>query len=455
MTEVRAATDLHAGGDYVLKGATVLDAGGRRRADVAIRNGMVAAVGEDLEGGAVLDASGCVLTCGLVDLNAGVGQPGHEEHETVQTAARAAVLGGYTTIVARADTSPMVDSAAMVKEIVALGADAACRVLPSATITVGAAGERLAPLAELAALGVRLFADAGVGVNDARLLRRALEYAAALDAIIVQFAQDPALAAGGHMNEGPWSSRLGIGAIPCEAEEVVVMRDLALARLTGGRLHFRTLSTAASWAMVAGARRRGLQVTAEAALHHLLLSDAACAEFDPATKFSPPLRSEADRLALQAALAAGDIDAVVSDHTPHSVEDKEVPFDEATPGASSLQWTLALALTDLTLRTEGGASPDPSAPAGATVPIGLAELIAALSWKPAQILNGTAAAGRIEPGSVADLVVIDPTASWVLDAARGASRSRSTPFAGRTLRGQVRHTIVGGVPVVIDAVAQC
>jgi dihydroorotase len=435
--------------EFVVRGAVVIDRDGRRRADVAVRDGVVVAVGDELDGGTVLDASGCILTPGLVDLNAGVGQPGHEETETVRTAARAAALGGFTTIVARPDTDPVVDCAAVAKEVLLLGADAACRVLPAATVTVGAGGERLVPMAELAELGVRLFADDGVGIADGRLLRRALEYAAPLGVVIVQFAQDPSLAAGGHMNEGAWSSRLGIGGVPAEAEEVVVMRDLALARLTGGRLHFRTLSTAASWAMVAGARRRGLPVSAEASIHHLLLTDEACSSFDPATKFRPPLRTTEDRAAIVAAVAAGDVDALVSDHTPHSIEDKEVPFDEAAPGASSLQWLLAVALSELTLAdaSEGGA--------GRTGPVGLAELIAALSWRPRAILTGMPdAGGRIEPGAVADLTVIDPTATWTLDPLAGASRTRTTPFAGRTLRGRVRHTIVGGVPVVLDAVAQ-
>ncbi len=445
MSELTARSG--AAGEFVLRGAEVLDRSGRRRADVVVSDGSVVAVGEGLSAATVLDAGGCIITPGLVDLNAGVGQPGYEETETVHSAARAAALGGFTTIVARADTHPVVDSAAMVKEVLALGVGAACRVLPAATITVGAKGERLAPLAELASLGVRLFADDGRGVPDARLLRRALEYAAALGAVIVQFAEEPSLAAGGEMHEGVWSSLLGIGGIPSEAEEVVVMRDLALARLTGGHLHFRTLSTAASWAMVAGARRRGLRVSAEVALHHLLLTDSACAEFDPATKFRPPLRPEADRRAVQSMLAAGEVDCLVSDHTPHSIEDKEVPFGEATAGASSLEWLVALALTELTL-VDVGQGGDRSA-----VPVGLAELIGALSWKPAALVD-PATTGLIERGAVADLTVIDPTATWTLDPLRGASRSRTTPFVGRALRGRVRHTIVRGVPVVIDAVAQ-
>lgn len=433
------------GDEFVLRGATILDRGGRRRADVAVRDGLIAAVADNLSGPAVLDSVGCVIVPGLVDLNAGVGQPGHEESETVHSAARAAALGGYTTLVARADTDPVVDCAAMVREVAALAAGACCRVVPTATVTVGGQGEQLSPLGELARLGVRLFCDDRVGICDARLLRRALEYAAGCGVVIAQFAQDPSLAAGGHLHEGEWSSRLGIAGIPSEAEEVVVMRDLALARLTGAALHFRTLSTAASWAMVASGKRSGLRVSAEVSLAHLLLSDAACATFDPATKFSPPLRGDADRAALVAALAAGEVDALVSDHTPHAAGDKDVPFDEAMAGAASLEWVLALALSELTF---GENSSPPT-------PVGLAALIASLSWKPAAILSGMdGTAGRIEVGQPADLAVIDPTAEWAVDPARGASRSRTTPFAGRRLRGRVRHTILAGEAVVIDAVPQ-
>ncbi len=442
--------------EFILRGGSVLDASGRRRADVAVRDGRIVAVAAELSGAgsgvAVLDAGGCVIVPGLVDLNCGLGQPGREEAETVHSAARAAALGGYTTLVARADTDPVVDSAAMVREIHALASGACARVLPSATVTVGAAGDALVPMFELAALGVRLFCDDGVGLHDARLLRRALEYGAGCGAVIGSFAQDRSLAAGGHLHEGEWSSRLGLAGVPPEAEEIVVMRDLALARLTGAALHFRTLSTAASWAMVASARRGGLRVSAEVSLAHLLLTDAACATFDPATKTSPPLRPEADRRALVSALASGEVDALVSDHTPHSAQDKDVPFDEAKAGASSLEWVLALALSELTLG-EG---------TGDHEPVGLAQLIASLAWRPAQVLTGNrdhhptppGGGGLIEPGAVADLAVIDPTATWMLDPAKGASRSRTSPFKGRTLRGRVRHTILAGEPVVIDATLQ-
>jgi dihydroorotase len=290
-------------------------------------------------------------------------------------------------------------------------------------------------MAELADLGVRLFVDDGVGVQDARVMRRALEYAAGLGVVIAQHAEEASLAAGGQLHEGEWAARLGIGGIPAAAEELIVMRDLALARLTGAALHFQHLSTAGSLAMVGAARRGGLPVTLEATVHHALLTDADCATFDADTKFRPPLRPEGDRSAVLAGLGSGLVDALVSDHTPVAVADKEVPFDEAAPGAVGLEWTLALALGELGLDLD--------------------TVVGLLSWRPAAIAGLLAHhGGPIEPGRVANLCVIDPAAVWSLEPAAGASRSRNTPFAGRALRGRARHTVLRGEPVVIEFEAQ-
>lgn len=418
----------------VLRGGTLLDATGERPGDVVVADGVIVAVGPGLDGDRVLDCGGCVVAPGLVDLNASLGEPGQETVETIATAARAAALGGFTAVVARPDTLPMIDDAAVVTHIGHLAAGAACEVHCAATVTVGAAGERLSPMAELVEAGVRLFVDDGVGVQDARLMRRALEYAAGLGAVIGQHAEDAALAADGHLHEGEWSSRLGIAGAPAEAEELIVMRDLALARLTGGRVHFQHLSTAGSLAMVNAAKRSGLPVTVEATVHHAHLTDAACAEFDPATKFRPPLRPEGDRAAVHEALRSGLVDALVSDHTPVAATDKDVPFAEALPGAVGLQWVLGLALGPLALP--------------------VATAVGLLSWRPAAIAGLTGRhGGPIAPGGPANLCVVDPTACWALDPRAGASRSHNTPFAGATLGGRVRHTILGGEPVVIDAEA--
>ena len=423
--------------DLVLKGGRVVDATGSRVADVVVGDdGRIAAVGSDLHADRVLDASGCVIAPGLVDLHTHLRQPGREEAETVESGSRAAALGGYTAIVAMPNTEPAIDSAAVVHEVLDLGAKAAlCDVRVAGAITVGRAGDRLAPIAEMAQLGVRLFTDDGRGVQDAALMRRALEYAADLGVILAQHCEDETLAAGGHMHEGEWSSRLGIAGQCAETEELMVMRDIALARLAGARVHFQHLSTAGSIAMVRAARANGVPVTAEATTHHFTLTHAECASFDPVFKVNPPLRTDADVAAVRAGLADGSVDAIATDHAPHAQEAKEQPFDQAPPGMLGLETALALALTELDLPIQS--------------------VLALLSWQPAEIagLTGTHG-GPVAAGYLANLCVIDPAAEWVVDPALLASRSRNTPYAGRKLTGRVRHTLLAGEAVVIDGEPQ-
>src|ERR1700736_3006183 len=341
----------------VIRGGTVVDANGSRRADILIRDGVVASVGPSMSGGApgtvVLDATGCFVAPGLVDLHSHLREPGQEEAETIETGARAAALGGYTAVVAMPNTEPAIDNAAVVGQVLDLGAATICDVRVAGAITVGRFGKQLAPMAEMAALGVRLFTDDGRGVQDARLMRRALEYASALGVTLAQHCEDETLAADGHMHEGEWSSRLGIPGAPAEAEELMVVRDLALCRLTGAPIHFLHLSTAGSVAMVRGAKASGLPVTAEVAPHHFTLTDAAVASYDPVFKVNPPLRTAADVEAVKAGLAAGTLDAIATDHAPHAQEAKEAPFDEAPPGMLGLETALALAITELDLPIQG------------------------------------------------------------------------------------------------------
>ena len=412
----------------------MIDATGERMADVLVSGGRIVSVGSDLDvpvGATVLDAAGCIVAPGLVDLHTHLRQPGQEEAETVETGARAAALGGYTAVVAMPNTEPALDNAAAVREVLELGATAICDVRVAGAITSGRLGRELAPLGEMADLGVRLFTDDGNGVQDARLMRRALEYASALDVTLAQHCEDKVLAAGGHMHEGEWSSRLGVPGQPAEAEEVMVGRDIALARLTGGRMHFLHLSTAGSVAAVRAAKAEGLAVTAEAAPHHFTLTDAAVAGYDTVFKVNPPLRTAADVAAVKAGLADGTIDAIATDHAPHAAEDKEVPFDQARPGMLGLETAVALALTQLEL------------PVGA--------VLALLSWNPARIAGlESTHGGPVAEGRPANLCVIDPAATWVVDPDALASRSRNTPYAGRKLTGRVRHTILRGEPVVVD-----
>jgi dihydroorotase len=419
----------------VIRGGEVVDASGSRRADVLVEDGCIAAVGDDLAADITLEAGGCVVAPGLVDLHTHLRQPGKEEAETVETGARAAVLGGFTAVLAMPNTTPAIDSAGVAREVLDLGRDACCDVYTSGAITVGRAGTQLAPMAELAALGVRFFTDDGTGVQDGRLMRRALEYARGLGVVLAQHCEDDVLAAGGAMNEGAVSARLGLPGQPAEAEEVMVMRDIALARLTGGRVHFQHLSTRRSVALVAAAKAEGLAVTCEATPHHLALTDELCASYDPVFKVNPPLRTAGDVTAVRAGLADGTIDCIATDHAPHTPETKEQPFDEAPPGMLGLETALAVALTHLELP--------------------LAELLALLSWRPARILGiEDTHGGPIAEGRPANLCVIDPTATWTVEPERLASRSRNTPYAGMMLSGRVRHTLVGGEAVVIDAECQ-
>ena len=421
-----------------IRGGEVVDATGRRRADVVIEDGRIAAVAHDGSAGSadvVLDAGGCVVAPGLVDLHSHLRQPGREEAETVETGARAAALGGYTCILAMPNTTPAIDSAGVAREVLDLGRGTTCDVRTSAAITVDRAGTQLTPMAELAALGVRFFTDDGSGVQDARLMRRALEYARGLGVILAEHCEDDVLSAGGAMHEGAWSAKLGVPGQPAEAEEVMVMRDIALARMTGGRVHFQHLSTRRSIALVGAARAEGLAVSCEATPHHITLTDAACQGFDPVFKVNPPLRTDDDVAAVRAGLAAGTVDCIATDHAPHAPETKEQPFDQAPPGMLGLETALALALTNLDLPIE--------------------RVLALLSWNPARIIGvDDAHGGPIADGRAANLCVIDPAATWTVDASALASRSRNTPFAGMELTGRVRHTVLAGEAVVVDGEAR-
>jgi dihydroorotase len=402
-------------------------------------DGRISTVGSKVSsvpaGTVVLDASGCIVSPGLVDLHAHLREPGREEAETVESGARAAALGGYTAVVAMPNTEPAIDTAAVVSQVLELGLESCCDVRVAGAITVGRQGKLLAPIAEMAAMGVRIFTDDGSGVQDARLMRRAMEYASALGVTLAQHCEDASLAGGGHMHEGEWSSRLGIAGQPAEAEELMVMRDLALARLTGAKLHFLHLSTAGSLAMVRGAKASGLVVTAEVTPHHFTLTDAAVATYDPVFKVNPPLRPGSDVAAVKEAIADGTADAIATDHAPHAQESKELPFDQAPPGMLGLETALGLALTELEMPIE--------------------KVLALMSWQPAAIAGlAPEHGGPIVEGGPANICVIDPSHKWVVDPKTLASRSRNTPFAGRTLLGKVRHTVLRGEPLVINYEAQ-
>ena len=423
----------------VIRNGTVIDQLGERRADVVVVDGRIAQVGTDVTAPddattdvTVLDATGCIVSPGFVDLHVHLREPGREEAETIETGSRAAALGGFTAVVAMPNTDPAQDSVGTIEFVRAQGVRAGlCEVIPSGCITVGRAGEQLAPLGELAAAGVTLFTDDGNGVQDPGLMRRALEYAKPLGITLAQHCEVASLTKGAVMHEGSCCSHLGLPGWPALAEELMVHRDIELVRLTGAPVHLLHLSTARSVELVRAAKADGLPVTAEATPHHFTLTDTLLESFDAVYKVNPPLRTPADIAAIEAGLADGTIDAIATDHAPHPPEAKEAPLDQAPPGMLGLETALALALDELDMP--------------------IADVLAALSWKPAAIARIADRQGRpIEVGEPANIAVFDPAHEWTVVPAHLASKSRNTPYAGRTLRGKVRHTIFAGTPVVVD-----
>jgi dihydroorotase len=425
----------------VVRGARVVDpAGGRDEVtDLLIEGGRIGALDGSTSGATVLDADGLVVAPGLVDLHTHLREPGREDKETIETGCRAAALGGYTGVSAMANTDPVADTAAVVHEVRALGARAGlCDVFPVGAITRGLAGEEMAELGEMIQAGVRMFSDDGRCVPSARVLRNALTYARAFDgAVIAEHCEDASLAEGGQMHEGYHSYSLGLAGQPREAEEVVVARDIALARMTGGRLHLCHLSSAGSVDLVRRAKAEGLRVTAEVTPHHLVFTDEDLRTYDSNFKVNPPLRTTEDRNALVEGLADGTVDAVATDHAPHAVEEKETEFDQAPFGTTGLETALAAVLTFVV------------APGAMT----LGRAVEAMSIGPARILGAEDHAAPLEPGAPANLVVFDPAAEWVVEPPF-ASKSRNSAFLGRTLRGRVLHTIYRGELVVADGKAQ-
>ena len=420
----------------VIKGGTILDQRGEQVGDVRIEGGVITEVGPSLTGDRVLDASGCMVSPGFVDLHVHLREPGREEAETVETGSRAAALGGFTAVVAMPNTEPPHDSVAVVQMVRRLGEQAGlCEVLPSGCITIGRAGEVLAPMAELAAAGVHIFTDDGTGVQDPLLMRRALEYAKSLGILLAQHCEVSRLTEGAVMHEGGCCSRLGVPGWPSVAEELMVFRDIELSRLTGAPVHFLHLSTAKSVDLVRRAKAEGLLVTAEAAPHHFTLTDELLSGFDPIFKVNPPLRELTDVMAVRQGLADGTIDAIATDHAPHPPELKEMPLDQAPPGMLGLETSLALSISELGLP--------------------LQQVVALLSWKPAAIAGVADRHGRaLEVGAPANITVFDPNLAWTVSSSGLASKSRNTPYVGRSVRGKVRHTVFGGNPVVIDGQAQ-
>jgi dihydroorotase len=421
--------------DLVLAGGVVV-AGSGSPADAA---GGARAGGSP--GAAVVDADGLIALPGLVDLHTHLREPGREDAETVASGTRAAALGGYTTVFAMANTSPAADTAGVVEQVWRLGRAAGhCDVRPVGAVTEGLAGERLAELGAMAAsaAAVRVFSDDGNCVADALLMRRALEYVKAFDGVIAQHAQEPRLTENAQMNEGACAARLGLPGAPAAAEEAIIARDALLAGYTDSRLHVCHVSTAGSVEIIRWAKAKGWRVSAEVTPHHLLLTDDLAATFDPVYKVNPPLRTAADVAALRAGLADGTVDCVATDHAPHAPQDKETEWAAASPGMLGLETALSVVIETMV------------AP-GLLDWAGVAER---MSLAPARIgrLPGaaTGAAACLAAGAPATLTLLDPAARWVVEPAELASRSRNTPYRGRTLPGRVQATFLRGRPTVLD-----
>jgi dihydroorotase len=411
--------------------------------DVLVRDGRITEIAERIDapqGTLEINAEGCWVGPGLVDLHAHLREPGGEAAETIESGANAAAVGGYSALVAMPNTEPALDNVALVSYVLDKGAATRIDVAVAGAITQGREGHHLAPLAEMAALGVRLFTDDGVGVQDPSLMRRALEYARPLGVRLAQHCEDESLAGGGSMNEGVVSSRLGLVGRPALAEELMVMRDIELVRLTGGRVHFLHVSTYRSLQMVIAARSEGLDVTCEVAPHHLTLDETACEGFDAHFKVHPPLRRDFDVRALRQLLRDGCVDAVATDHAPHSPELKDLAFDEAPAGMLGLEHAAALTYDAL-----GGVDCDPM------------RFFEVLSRGPARVAQlrssdsrprHGAHGGDVAEGEDANLTVFDPRATWTVRRDELHSRARNTPYDGRLLTGRVTATIARGQLVV-------
>jgi dihydroorotase len=421
----------------LIRGAKIL--GGEPR-DVLIAGGAVAEVGDGLaapEGAAVVEAAGHILLPGLDDLHTHLREPGREDSETVLTGTRAAAAGGYTAVHAMANTFPVADTAGVVEQVWRLGKESGyCDVQPVGAVTVGLEGKQLAELGAMAdsAARVRVFSDDGKCVDDAVIMRRALEYVKAFDGVVAQHAQEPRLTEGAQMNEGAVSGELGLTGWPAVAEESVIARDVLLAAHVGSRVHVCHLSTAGSVEIVRWAKSKGWDVTAEVTPHHLLLTDELVRSYNPVYKVNPPLRTEADVMALREALADGTIDCVATDHAPHPHEDKDCEWAAAAMGMVGLETALSVVqhtMVDTGLLDWSGVADRMSA-------------------RPAAI-GRLAGHGRpVAAGEPANLVLLDPAYRGTVNPAGFASRSRNTPYEGRELPGRVVATFLRGRATVMD-----
>ncbi len=416
----------------LLRGGRLLDPSRSldERGDLLLADGKIDRMGGAIEANGdceVLNCAGLVVAPGLIDVHVHLREPGREDVETIATGVRAAAAGGFTAVCAMPNTEPVTDNQAAVGFIIRQASRAgAARVYPIGAISVGQKGEALAEFGEMVGAGAVAVSDDGHPVASAHLMRTALEYAQTFDIPVIEHCEDLTLAAGGSMNEGVMSARLGLKGIPAEAEEVMVARDILLARRTRGHLHLAHMSTRGSVELIRWAKERGIHVTAEVTPHHLTLDESACEGYNTHAKMNPPLRMHSDVDALREGIRDGTIDVIATDHAPHHYDAKEREFADAPFGIVGLETALGVLVSEL---VDSGV-------------IDLATLVDRLSCAPARIFN--LPGGTLAAGSPGDVTVLDPVRPWTVEPSAFRSKGRNTPWSGRELRGRAIYTIVEG-----------
>lgn len=421
----------------LVKGGRVIDPANNfsQVADVLVEGAVIAAVGRDLraDGAEIIDAGGRLVLPGLIDMHVHLREPGLEAKETIATGTRAAAMGGFTSVACMPNTKPVVDNQALVEFIRSRSrAEGAVNVFPIGAITKGSEGNELAEIGDMKGAGAVAVSDDGRPVMNAQIMRLAMEYARMFDLPVISHCEDLNLVAEGVMNEGYYSTVYGLRGITRAAEEVMVMRDIMLAELTGARVHIAHISTAGSVELVRAAKKKGINVTAEATPHHFSLTDEVVGSYDTSTKVNPPLRGEDDVRAVKEGLRDGTIDVIATDHAPHTTEEKDVEYNYAPFGMVGLETAVGLTFRELV------------APGILTVE----ELVRKMSINPARILG--LAKGTLSVGADADITVVDPALREKVDVNRFASKGKNSPFNGWELTGLPVATIVGGRVVMKD-----